>query len=159
MKKQKKIVYLYLNSKDRVIIDPQNSNDNICRWRNLPPIPAGYGKLSLINMSYYSSINRNNRLILSMESTSANGNSTCNELVSIGQLTTYSNVYFPNSGTSRRVHFYYQPHYENIELLKEAKELQNISIHVDFSPEVILPDRPILDFPNKLSFLFKFEYL
>jgi hypothetical protein len=151
---RKRTSYLFLNTKQRITILPANTNDNILRWRDLPPLPPGKGKLSLVLGTYRSGVVRNDRFIISIVSGAYNYYSSDNERKAIG--------YF-EATESVRTHVINHPHHKEIKIQADTSELRNIDIRIDFIPErpnTGIPGQflPVLDANNQFSFVFKFEY-
>lgn len=159
----KKFVYIYLNSKDRIIFANEQNKANVLSWVNLPTIPPGKGKLKLVMGNYLSSINRNHRFNLQYQSGAFNYYSS-DQLASViaEQVPFETNIFAPGIfGRMRNFNFIQR---ESVGVLADAKDLQNINLVINFtSPTTNAPNppsaiRPILDVNNRFNFVLKFEY-
>jgi hypothetical protein len=151
---KKRFSYIFLNAKDRILKEPANTNDNICRWRNLQPLPSGSGNLTIVSMTYRSSVPRNHTFVLTINGLKYNYNSTDNFLSEIGRLGFTRSV---------RIMTFSNAYNKPIEIPTHTNELRNIDLRIEFVPEFPSPTipgdfRPILDSPNFVSFVLKFEY-
>jgi hypothetical protein len=144
--KRKKIVYLYLNNKDR-IVTPPGVPVNVCRWINLPPLPPGKGVFSLVSGYYKSPVNRFARFMLYLQKGGAyQYETTDNGRITLGYL----------ENTTNQVLTITHPPNREIKVISDAKDFKNVDITVDFETE--RANVPGLGQNDKLSFILKFEY-
>lgn len=155
----KKFVYIYLNAKDRVIFANEQNKANVLSWVNLPTIPPGKGKLKLVLGNYRSSVNRNHRFNLEYKSGAFNYYSS-DQLASViaEQIPFETNILGPGG----MVNFNFIQR-QSVGVLADAKDLQNITLFINFTIPVTTAGppsaiRPILDGANLFNFVLKFEY-
>lgn len=155
----KKFVYIYLNSKNRIIFANEQNKANVLSWVNLPAIPPGKGKLKLVMGNFRSSVNRNHRFNLQYQSGAFNYYSSDQLASVIAEIVPFqTNIFGP--GTMLNFNFIQR---DSLGVLADAKDLQNINLVINFTTPVTTSGppsaiRPILDGNNQFNFVLKFEY-